>query len=115
MDWRPHVNQMAHATVAAEPLLQELAVGLRDIFSMSWADTRSSDREAHLVSILRPNRRAQETLMTEREVACIVAPYVDIEVRAMDALAALVLEHEGRVDPRICVLVHSDPRASDRL
>ncbi len=106
---------MAQETVADEALLQELAVGLRDIFTMSWADIRGADRAAYLRALLRPNKRAQETLMTQREVACIVAPYTDIEVRAVDAVRSLIAEHEGRVDPRICVLVHSDPRGNERL
>lgn len=84
-----------------------MAVGLRDVFTMSWADVRGFERGTYLQALLRPNARAQETLMTEREIACSIAPYTDIEVRAVDALGALIADHEGRVDPRICVLVHT--------
>jgi hypothetical protein len=114
-NWRSHVNAKAHESVAEEPVLQEVAVGLSDLFEMTWAAVDGHGGATYLQALLRPNRRAQATLMTDREIACLVAPYEDIEIRAVDALEGLIQRHSARVDPRICVLVHFDGSGDNRV
>jgi hypothetical protein len=113
--WEQYVNANARPTVEREPLLQELAVGLSDLFTLTWAHVQGRAGAQYLMALLRPNARAKTTLMTEREIACVIAPYSDIEVRAIDALEALVERHRSRVDPRIVLLVHSDPAGNEKL
>jgi hypothetical protein len=109
------VHPDASSVVAAEPVLQELADGLRDLFSITWASVDSKARSRYIAAFLGPNKRAKATLMTQLEIACIVAPYSDVQVRSVDALVGLMRRHSRRVDPRIAFLVHFDPTGNDRL
>lgn len=104
---------MSHSDL--EAFMEATRAALSNLFVVNYDEIRDFDRGSYFLFYAKPSKRMRSILGVEREVLFVGNTYDEQQARTMAFIKNCFSTSQGRVEVRICFVVHRDPKGNSKL
>jgi hypothetical protein len=98
-----------------EDLCSEMKKAISGLFHVNGSDIIDRENGSYFSIFARATKRMRAILSIDREILIIGNTYLDQQARTISVAKQLISEFGNRLEPRIFIIVHRDPRGNSKL
>lgn len=110
-----NVKSEIRATVANDTLAAEVANALDGLFTVETFKRHRAYEMQYRVMHAKPTRTVADALLLDREVLALGLQANELQVRTLHVALEIIQRSQGRLDPSLMLVVHSDKGGDEKL